>query len=344
MREADDRIQRRAQLMAHIGQELGLGPVRQLRRLFRLDQRRFGLLAVGDVQRHRHHMGDAAKIVAHGRFGGQEDALHALRGDEHLLEAGRRVTGLEYFQIQGQRTARIVVVQQLHGGLAGRLVRSDPEQIGLVRIDEGIAARGGRGADHRRHRVDHPEQPLVAFPERPLVLVGLTLDTALQGDGALVDQLLVLPQGQEVARSRAELVMVDRRQQKVGRAGIQRRIAEAAVFVGGDHHDRDVGAVRDLAELADEIRAVHLRHLEIGDDQIRDVGFRPGQRVPRVGKLLDGGVFLQRRREPGQDFAVRSAVVYNSDDRHWPAILGRDLENAKNWRRSIWLPLLSIKS
>ena len=165
--EADDGVQRRAQLVAHIGQELRLGSVGQLRRLLGVDQRGFRLLAVGDVQRHGHHVGDAAEIVAHRRLGGQEDALHALRGDEHLLEAGRRVAILEDLQIQGQGVARIVVVQQLDGGLARRLVRPDPEEIGLVGVDEGVAAGRGGGADHRRHRVDHPQQTLVALHAVP---------------------------------------------------------------------------------------------------------------------------------------------------------------------------------
>ena len=54
-----------------------------------------------------------------------------------------------------------------------------------------------------------------------------------------------------------------------------------------------------------------------------------GKGVAGIGERLDDSVLFQRRRKPGQHFAVRSAVVYNGDYRHWPAILGRDLENAK---------------
>ena len=49
LREPDDRVQWSAQLMAHIGEELGLRPIRHLRLFLGVDQRGFGLLLIRDV-------------------------------------------------------------------------------------------------------------------------------------------------------------------------------------------------------------------------------------------------------------------------------------------------------
>src|SRR3546814_9189527 len=50
-READDGVQRRAQLMAHVGQELRLGAVGELGALLGADQRLLALTQGGDVLR-----------------------------------------------------------------------------------------------------------------------------------------------------------------------------------------------------------------------------------------------------------------------------------------------------
>src|SRR3546814_9785354 len=49
--EPDDRVQRRAQLMAHVGQEFGLGAVGQLGALLGADQGLFALAQGSDVLR-----------------------------------------------------------------------------------------------------------------------------------------------------------------------------------------------------------------------------------------------------------------------------------------------------
>ena len=63
---ADDRVQRRAQLMAHVGQELALGPVRCLGGFFRRLER-FQSLALGNiasVQDHAFDMWIVQPIIA----------------------------------------------------------------------------------------------------------------------------------------------------------------------------------------------------------------------------------------------------------------------------------------
>ena len=51
---ADHAVHRRADLVAHLGQELALGPARRLRRVARLPQLLLGALALGDVAVRRH--------------------------------------------------------------------------------------------------------------------------------------------------------------------------------------------------------------------------------------------------------------------------------------------------
>ena len=91
---------------------------------------------------------------------------------------------------------------------------------------------------------------------------------ALEVGRALGQQQLLAAQGQQVAGAGAELEMVDRAQQEVGGAGLERAVAELAVLVDGDDDDRHVDQRRPAAQGAHEAGAVHVRHVEVGDDQI----------------------------------------------------------------------------
>ena len=104
----------------------------------------------------------------------------------------------------------------------------DPEQplVGLV-DDHQPAVR----VDHRdggRHRVEHPLQRLLLG----VVVAGVQL--ALEVGRALGQQQLLAAQGQQVAGAGAELEMVDRAEQEVGGAGLERPVAELPVLIDGD--------------------------------------------------------------------------------------------------------------
>ena len=58
--ETDDGVERRAQLMAHIGEEAGFGAVGLFRRIAGIDQGAFMRLAFGDIARHRDDVGRRA--------------------------------------------------------------------------------------------------------------------------------------------------------------------------------------------------------------------------------------------------------------------------------------------
>ena len=55
---------------------------------------------------------------------------------------------------------------------------------------------------------------------------------------------LVAPQLEEVGAARARFVIVERLDQEVGGAGLERVVADLAVVDDGDHHDRHVDAMR----------------------------------------------------------------------------------------------------
>ena len=64
-READDGVERRAQLVAHIGKEAALGPIGLFGKIAGFDQLALIGLALGDVARHRHDVGTVAVRMRH---------------------------------------------------------------------------------------------------------------------------------------------------------------------------------------------------------------------------------------------------------------------------------------
>ena len=68
--EADDGVERRAQLVTHVGKEARLGTACGLGEIARLDQRAFLRLALGNVARDRN---DVGRLVVHGRGGAAAD-------------------------------------------------------------------------------------------------------------------------------------------------------------------------------------------------------------------------------------------------------------------------------
>ena len=69
LREAEDGVERRAQLVAHVGQELGFGAVRLLGLVLGLGQRHLELVLVGDVEADAHDHGDVAFGIGQRRVG-----------------------------------------------------------------------------------------------------------------------------------------------------------------------------------------------------------------------------------------------------------------------------------
>ena len=72
--------------------------------------------------------------------------------------------------------------------------------------------------------------------------------------------------------------------QKVAGAGFQGLVANAFVFVGGDHHDGRVSRSGQAADTGDELQAIELGHHVIDHDQTHRVVRHPFQGRYRVGE------------------------------------------------------------
>ena len=169
VREADDRVQGRAQLMAHIGEEFALGVVG----LVGLDQKRVGDLvlgldrAVGDIALAGLGFLDVAGHQPHRARHGEEEIVGDQVGDRQRIEHDRR-------DFIGQH-------QQHRDDHAGDEIHPDQ----AVAIDHhhdqaGIIVAVERRGHHRRHR--HHAQPRRRHREGQRELVEL-LEIGREGEG-----------------------------------------------------------------------------------------------------------------------------------------------------------------
>ena len=79
-------FKRRAQFVAHIGEEFGLAAAGELGLFLGGDQGQLGLLAVGDVERDGDHQHRPAGLILQQRLGGEQHALLALGRPDGFLE------------------------------------------------------------------------------------------------------------------------------------------------------------------------------------------------------------------------------------------------------------------
>ena len=129
----------------------------------------------------------------------------------------------------------------------------------------------------------------------------------------LLQKLLLFPHGQEVPGARPKLQLIHRAEQEVGRTSLQRLITVAALLIDRDHHHRHLASAGKGPKGADEVGAIHVRHLEVGDHQIGGCLLQPGERRFRAGERLDPDPFLDRHRQARQDIAIGDPII---DDNH----------------------------
>ena len=297
-----------------LGAVLERGGVRQAGQAVEAGRARaVGLLLpqLGDVERDAQHLGGPARRVGERGLGGQEAALAAAELDRLVARARERHAGLAHLLVAHAAAQRVVLAVRLGQRAAERLLPRQAEQrrVRLVGEDEPALAVDDR--DRGRDGVEHPAEQVLAG--RRL----LPRERLLEARGAVGQEPLLAPQRQQVARPGAELEVVDRAQQEVGRPGLERAVAEFPVLVDGDDHDRDVVALAPLAQGADEGGAVHLRHVEVGDDQVAlEAAVERVERLDRARVGADLQAFLDREREARQDVAVRDPVVDDDNSRH----------------------------
>src|SRR4029078_2480500 len=147
---------------------------------------------------------------------------------------------------------------------------------------------------------------------------------------------LLLAQLQEVACAGHELLVIDRAVKEVGRAGFERAQPEFTLLVDRDHDDRDFTAVRQSAQAPDKFRAVHRRHFEIGDDQVRRIMFKPGKEFDGMAKAANGYARLDRAGEFRKDLPVSFAVVEDYNLHHCvPGLLRPRAKNCSTGQRTL---------
>jgi len=69
----------------------------------------------------------------------------------------------------------------------------------------------------------------------------------------------------------------------------------------------------DLADAAQEVHPVHARHVDVGDDEIIEVGAQGLQGLPAVGRL--GGDVIASLPQGLDDEAAYGGVVVDHEDR-----------------------------
>ena len=299
IRQAGERVM--AGLMAH----LGLGP-----------------FLLGDVQGHGDDIGDPPGVVEQRRLGGQQDVL--LGGDRAghlLLEARQGLAGLEHLGIEHELAGRVLLAVDLLQGAADRARGVDAVDLPVGAVDQGQPAAAVDRADGRGDRVDQAAQAQLAGAQRRLVLLAVRHQLAAELEGALLQQLLLLAQGQQIARPGAELDVVDRAQQEIGGTGLQRLVAVAPILVDGDHHDRNIGRSRQGPKGPDEVGAVHPGHLVVGDHQIGERAERRIEGRLRARECFDPDPLLDRGGQPGKYVPIGHPIVDDDNIGHRKSVL-----------------------
>ncbi len=286
-REAQDRVERRAQLVAHVGDELGLGAVGVLGR----DARRHGRLghaALGDVVQ---HPAAVDLVVAHhhhaGGLGLERRAVGALHGDDAggvAVDAATRDQLVEA-RVGGRDEPR--ATQALDGGLVAAEHRARGRvggehvaahrglqhrvEVGLVQQAEAPLAAAHRafgvavGADvHERHHRAHQLAPEVELRAQAAQQPQHVAVHALHADGHLVHRLARTHHLDQRIVGQRDLgaVLVDQRpvadvQRPVGRLelveakdGARLGVGAFHATVGPVHHHAGHHVLHQRAQLA----------------------------------------------------------------------------------------------
>jgi hypothetical protein len=127
----------------------------------------------------------------------------------------------------------------------------------------------------------------------------------------------VPPQLEQVGAAGAGLVLVERLDQKIGGAGFERLVTHLAVVDHRDDDDRHVDAVRQRAQLLDELDAVELGQLVVGEDDVGAVVARELERPAGRVEELEVQLAVDLPDDLGEQQPAAEEVV---DDQHRVAL------------------------
>ena len=276
----------------------------------------FGLHAVRDVQRHRDDEVDLARFGFQRSLGGQELTLVAVGVDQVVFQVGQDFTGLENRSVPFDLFFTEFPAKDLDDRPTDGFARVVRQEIPVVAVEKGVNAVAVAGADQGGNGVDDVAQLSLALAELLGVLVDCGLQFLLQRYRPATDDLLLPPHGQQIERPCPEFVVVDGAAEEIRGARLERTVAVVPILIGGDHDDRYIEALELPSALPNELGAVHLRHQEIGNDEIDILVDHPFERLPGVVEGVDFCARFQGASQSGENIAVGDAIVDNDDDRH----------------------------
>ena len=166
---------------------------------------------------------------------------------------------------------------------------------------------------------DDAEDVVVAHPEALDEIVDKPLRRDLPD---LVAELLLLhPVQQAIGRQERllphvdvhfveKLVDAERLRDEIDGPRLHGRDGQADGGVSGDHDDRDQGV--DLPDPAQQIHAVHARHLDVADDQVVEIGPQRFEGFLPVGSL--GGDVVALLPQGLDDQVAYGGVVIDDED------------------------------
>ncbi len=118
---------------------------------------------------------------------------------------------------------------------------------------------------------------------------------------------------EQVRAAGARLVLVQRLDQEVGRAGLERVVADPTVVDHGDHDDWHVDAVGEGANLLHELDTVELGELVVGQDHVDAIVARELQRATRGVEQLQVQFAVDLADDLREQEAAREQVVDDQD-------------------------------
>src|SRR5205823_13159038 len=149
------------------------------------------------------------------------------------------------------------------------------------------------------------------------------VDLILQHPRLIGENDLVAAELQQIRAARAGLVIVERLDQKIGRTCFQRVVADLAVVDDGDHDDRHVHTMRQSAKLLDELDAVELGQLVIGENEVDAIVPCVLERARRGVEELEVQLAVDLADDLGKEQTAREEIV---DDQYGIALRSRERE------------------
>ena len=200
----------------------------------------------------------------------------------------------------------------------GELIRRELSELQQDRVgnaDLPHIVQGGRTPDERHLRVREPDllreerrhltdalgvvpgivvaelrragEPLDNLNLRRLELAGALAHLGLEHLVLALDLEVEEPRLQEGADAEQHLVRMERLADEVLRAARQRLTLRSLAQITGQHQDREVARLRDLVQLIEHRQTIHVRHVQVEQNQIRPETHVRFGNLPRIHRAFD---------------------------------------------------------